>query len=200
MVPWARAARDNWIHCTGSTYGSWLRGDPRGWRERRHREHVQGDYRNPPSAGTYDELFERSKALMKRPGVVLNWDARVAACRKMVEALRYHEVQVADLCVGARHWHALARFMPLSEDRERWFICEMSGDEDRDPRQLMGIAKKESARELSRQGLVEPGGVWARGCGRRYIKNQWHFDTVTGYIPDHANRGAAVYSLLFGKA
>ena len=71
---------------------------------------------------------------------------------------------------------------------------------NRDPRHLMGIAKKESALALSKLGLVEPGGVWARGCGRRYIKNEWHFNRVRiKYIPDHAKKGAAVYSLLFGK-
>jgi hypothetical protein len=61
----------NWLHCTGSTYGSWLRGDPRGWRARRHREHVDGDYRTPPASGTYEAMHERSKRLMKRPGVTL---------------------------------------------------------------------------------------------------------------------------------
>ena len=31
-VPW-----NDWYHCNGNTYGTWLRGDPRGFRERRHR-------------------------------------------------------------------------------------------------------------------------------------------------------------------
>ena len=42
MLPW-----NDWYHCTTHTYGSWLRGDRRGWRARHHREHVQGDYKNP---------------------------------------------------------------------------------------------------------------------------------------------------------
>lgn len=46
---------------------------------------------------------------MKREGVTLEWDARVVACRTMYEALKFHGVVVRDLCVGARHWHALAR-------------------------------------------------------------------------------------------
>src|SRR5215207_6778504 len=113
MHPW-----NNWMHCTGSTYGSWLRGDPRGWRERDHRRHVEGDYRSPPAPGTGDAIFEQSKRLMKREGVTL-------------EALRFHEVQVVDLCVGARHWHALARFYPV--DHETWVIIEMQGmSKDRD--------------------------------------------------------------------
>jgi len=48
LAPW----RD-WYHCVVTTYGAWLRGDPRGWRSRHHREHIQGDYRRPPSSGTY---------------------------------------------------------------------------------------------------------------------------------------------------
>lgn len=157
MKPWM-----NWLHCTGSTYGAWLRGDPRGWRARDHREHVDGDFRSPPPEGIYDALHEQSKRLMTRQGVVLGWDARVVAVRAIVDALHYHEVSVVDACVGARHWHVLARFFPTHEDA--WRSIEMQGlSMNRDPRHLMGIAKKESARALSKLGLVEPGGVWARG-------------------------------------
>lgn len=111
-------------------------------------------------------------------------------------ALNYHEVEVADLCVGARHWHALARFFPINPDF--WRSIEMQClSMNRDPRHLIGIAKKESARALSTLGLAQPGGVWARGCGRRYIRNEWHFRKVADdYIPDHATKGAAVYSSL----
>src|SRR5438132_1090306 len=59
-------AWNGWYHCTASTYGTWLRGDPRGWRARHHREHVLGDYRSPPPKGMYGKLHERSKKLMKR--------------------------------------------------------------------------------------------------------------------------------------
>ena len=69
------AAWNNWLHCTGSTYGTWLRGDPRGWRSR-DREHVDGDYKRPPPKGKYDELHEQSKRLMKRARVVLNPEQR----------------------------------------------------------------------------------------------------------------------------
>ncbi|HEX3314753.1 MAG TPA: hypothetical protein VHR72_07680 [Gemmataceae bacterium] len=30
-----------------STYGSWLPGNPRGFRSRKHRIHSSGDYKNP---------------------------------------------------------------------------------------------------------------------------------------------------------
>src|SRR2546430_1609317 len=38
-------------HCTGSTYGTWLRGDPRGWRSSKHHVHVDGDYKKRPPTG-----------------------------------------------------------------------------------------------------------------------------------------------------
>ena len=41
--PW-----QSWYHCNGTFKGNWLRGDERGWRSRNHREHVEGDYKNPP--------------------------------------------------------------------------------------------------------------------------------------------------------
>jgi hypothetical protein len=33
-----------WYHVIISTYGGWLHGDPRGFRTRHHRAHVEGDY------------------------------------------------------------------------------------------------------------------------------------------------------------
>lgn len=39
VEPW-----NSWYHVTIHVYGSWLRGDPRGWRSRHHREHADGDY------------------------------------------------------------------------------------------------------------------------------------------------------------
>src|SRR4051794_17420788 len=96
--PW-----NNWFHCCGSTYGAWLRGDPRGWRARHHREHVDGDYKNPPPKGKYDRLYEYSKKLMKRERVELTPEQREHACRLMAEALQFHHVELIDLCVGKKH-------------------------------------------------------------------------------------------------
>ena|SRR5205809_5238686 len=69
MQPW-----NDWYHCTLHTYGSWLRGDPRGWRARHHREHVVGDYKNPPPKRKY--LFEYSKSLMNRDPVKIENELR----------------------------------------------------------------------------------------------------------------------------
>ncbi len=58
----------NWYHCMANTYGTWLPGDPRGWRSRHHREHVVGDYRNPPKR-SYANLHRKARSLMKREQV-----------------------------------------------------------------------------------------------------------------------------------
>lgn len=44
--PW-----NDWCHCMGHTYGTWLPGDPCSFRTRHHRQHIEGDYRNPPPKG-----------------------------------------------------------------------------------------------------------------------------------------------------
>jgi hypothetical protein len=90
-----------------------LRGDPRGWRARHHREHVDGDYKAPPPKGRYDALHAESKRLMKRERVTLTPEQRAVACRVMVESLLYHKVEVLAVAVSAKHWHVLARFHEL---------------------------------------------------------------------------------------
>jgi hypothetical protein len=43
-----------WYHIMLTTSGDWLYGDARGFRTRHHREHVEGDYKNPPPPGIYE--------------------------------------------------------------------------------------------------------------------------------------------------
>ena len=58
-------------HITWGTYGSWLPGDPRGFRTRGHRQHVEGDHRHPPLAGQYEGLHAHARGLLKKPPVTL---------------------------------------------------------------------------------------------------------------------------------
>ena len=182
--PW-----NNWFHCTGSTYGTWLPGDPRGWRSRKHRQHVDGDYKDPPAPGTYEELLARSKRLMKRRPVFLTPPARVVACREMVQSLLHHEVELIDLSVGAIHWHLLARFTSLGH-------CADAEALKRTARRMVGLAKKDSSRVLGASGLVPPGGVWATRGGIHPIHDRGHQIRVVGYIREHADDGATVWSEL----
>jgi REP element-mobilizing transposase RayT len=189
--PW-----NNWFHCTGSTYGAWLRGDPRGWRARHHRQHVNGDYKRPPPPDAYTRLLAYSKFIMKRDAIILDWPQRLAAARKMVEALQFHNVQVIDLCVSPTHFHVLCRFTPLRPGIAiPGLVLNPRASTDRKPRHLIGIAKKESARALSKIGLTGSGGIWAVRCKCKPIRNRLHQLRVARYIPAHIKRGAAVMSI-----
>lgn len=170
------SAWNHWYHVSGHTYGSWLRGDPRGWRARHHREHVEGDYRNPPPPGTYDTLLSKSKSLMKRAPVRLSPDAREVACEVFAEVLRFHQLEPLIVSVDVHHYHVLARF------------------KDSQPRKWIGIAKKRSARSLSDSGLVEPGGVWAVRCKCLPIKDRAHQVAAYAYILRHGAKGARVWT------
>lgn len=169
--PW-----NDWYHINGNTYGTWLRGDPRGWRARHHREHVEGDYKNPPPPGTYDVLHQYSQRLMTRPPVYLSTNATQHACQVMSDSLRYHKIETLAVAVDDHHYHILARFP------------------DRQPRKWVGIAKKRSARALSEAQLVETGGVWAVRCRCLPIHDREHQINCYRYISNHASRGAAVWT------
>jgi hypothetical protein len=155
----------------GSTYGTWLRGDARGWRARHRREHAEGDYRDPPPEGSYDELLERSRRLMKRKPVRLTPEQRRIACEAMGEALLRHEADIAELSMGAMHFHLVSRFVPVEADIRSPGI-RIPGLQNIDAlddfevhkriaRHFVGIGKRRSARALSDAGLVSRGGVWA---------------------------------------
>src|SRR5436190_1901454 len=77
MVPDTR----KWFHITTHTYAAWLPGDPRGFRTRHHREHVEGDYKNPPPPGKYADRLARSKKLLTQEPVKLapEWRPMVGA-------------------------------------------------------------------------------------------------------------------------
>src|SRR5437016_283118 len=98
VKPW-----NDWYHVTVHAYGSWLRGDPRGWRARHHREHVDGDYRNPPPAGKYDHMYELSRALMKRDAVKIAHELRRFVACAIVEKLQQDEIEVLIVSLDSRH-------------------------------------------------------------------------------------------------
>lgn len=171
--PW-----NDWYHVTGSTYGTWLRGDPRGWRTRHHREHVEGDYKHPPRLEDYENLLAQSKTLMiPKDAVRLSPEASVIACDVFARAFQFHRIDVVAIAVHAVHYHVLARFR------------------DHNPRKWMGIAKSRSARALSESGHCAEGGVWAVRCRPWPINDRAHQAATARYILRHASQGAATWRI-----
>ena len=193
---------NGWYHCMSNTYGTWLPGDPRGFRTRGHREHVDGDYKSPPPKGKYDKRHAGAKRRMTREAVVLSAEARGVACTAIVYALAdVHEIEVLAVSVSAMHMHVLARF-PLGKKptfSERGLQGGRTSAVDDQVRHLIGIAKKESSKQLIAEGLVPAGGAWAKRGKIVPIGDRGHQVYVYHYILNHGPReGAAVWSFRDG--
>lgn len=160
---------------TVHTYGSWLRGDPRGWRSRHHREHVVGDYKNPPPKGMYDKLFKQSKRLMKRDPVRIERAIRRFVIRSVVERFALDGIQWVVASLGAKHLHVLGKF------------------EDHFPRHWVGLAKKHASHRCRERGIAkEGGGLWAKRSRAEPVTGRRHQLRVVEYILDHEREGAVV--------
>ncbi len=183
------AAWNFWYHVGSNSKGTWLPGDPRGFRTRHHHEHIEGDYRNPPPIGTHEARFQRSRALLKNPPVILTREQCLVVCRTMAEALSFHRIAFEDIAVGPRHFHLLAQFPPDH--------CMLNGEPVLDPpRHFTGIAKKEAARRLSALALRPPGHTWGKRSHPVPVENETHFLYLKNtYIPGHIHEGAVVYSI-----
>lgn len=171
-------AWNSWYHVNGNTYGTWLRGDARGWRTRWHREHVEGDYRNPPGCGTFEDVLAQSQESMKHPPVRLDVRRRRIAGQALAEKLVQLKIELLVLSLDAVHYHALARF---PDHKPRWWI---------------GLAKKHASHVLRKYGLA--GAVWARKSHPLPITDRTHQLNVFGYIRDHADVGAWVWTFRDG--
>jgi len=119
---------NDWYHCMGNTYGTWLPGDRRGFRTERHKHHIPYDYKHPPPKGLYDRLNHRSKRLMTRLPVYLEtMEQRQRVLDELIASLLRRQIEVAVAAIDRIHLHALVR-------------CP-----DHQPRHWIGIAKKESS-------------------------------------------------------
>jgi hypothetical protein len=173
-------AWDHWYHVTAHTFGTWLRGDPRGWRARKHREHIDGDYKHQPPPGKYAALYEYSKSLMTRDPVRIGRELRQFVLDMVIERLLSRDNDVDIGCFDGIHLHALARCV------------------HHNPRIELGIAKQYATAQMKAHGfavgldLQKGEGIWGKGSRPEPISNPRHFDKAHGYIHDHLDRGAAI--------
>jgi hypothetical protein len=172
------AAWNNWYHVNGNTYGTWLPGDPRGWRERGHKKHVVGDYKKPPPAGSGDAMHHHAKELLNHPPVHLDNAQRLIAGRALVEMLLKQKIEVLIVALDAIHFHLLSRF-PSSQVRP-----------------IVGRAKKHAYFELHDCRFV--GHLWGTGTNIVPIEDRKHQVNVYNYIADHKTKGAWAWTFREG--
>ena len=171
-------AWNGWYHVTGSTCGTWLPGDPRGWRTRKHRRHVEGDYKSPPPPGQDAALLHAAQERLTQPPVHLDVDQRRIGGQAAVEKLVHQGIEVLAFSLDAVHLHILGRF------------------QDDTIRHVVGRAKKHAYHELRRAG--HGGKVWARRCRAEPILDRRHQVNTYRYILGHASKGAWVWSFKQG--
>ncbi len=170
--PVSMAAWRDWYHVTGNTYGAWLPGDDRGWRTRHARTQPGADRSmSDPERG---RLRKHVSDRLRREPVTLTPVAQQLARDTILAALQFHSIEVVVVAVTAVHFQILARF-PHQK-----------------PRHWVGIAKKESARALSRHTLVVPGGTWAVRTHCNPISDRPHQMQVVRYTPCRVPRSGAV--------
>jgi len=184
---------NNWYHCIITTYGAWLPGDPRGFRTRDHREHVEGDYKSPPPAGKYDQRHRAAKARMTRPTVSLS----PAACEIVIEeallTFEKHNIEGLAISVSPTHMHILARF-PMERRKPMLDEHGLRTSSIDDPvRHLVGHLKQWSSKRLIRDGHLDAG-AWGKRGKIVPIKDRKHQINVYRYIRAHKDEDAAIWT------
>ncbi|HET6426265.1 MAG TPA: hypothetical protein VFG20_21415 [Planctomycetaceae bacterium] len=166
-----------WFHLIISAYGSWLPGDPRGFRTRHHRDHVDGDYKSPPPVGIYDELHDANQQSLTQPATVIPTTLRPIVGSALRDRFNEAGGRVLAISCGGQHAHIQVQL------------------DAGDARVPLRNAKR-TATYAARNAGFEPK-LWAiRGKIIR-IRDRAHQQNVYRYILDHAHEGAWVWSALW---
>ncbi len=170
-----------WYHCTVGTYGQWLPGDDRGYRERDHHMHVEGDYKNPPIPSNFaTKRLESAKQLLKSDPYFIIPDDRPVIGKLILDSLRIQQIPIMALAVSAKNFHALIQ-------------CENGR-----PKMAMGNAKTHVTLRFAPiidLKTKQRQKIWETDCGVKPIKDEIHAHRAFYYILDHARKeGAWVWS------
>src|SRR5262249_23634298 len=96
-----------WRHVIVSTLNSWLPGDPRGFRNKKHRIHSSGDYKNPPPPTEHAGLRRYAKLISEEP-VIIPAEFRPTVGKVIVTKLLDMDYPVLVISVAGMHAHFLA--------------------------------------------------------------------------------------------
>jgi len=171
-------AWNDWYHSSGHTCGTWLPGDPRGWRSKGHKRHVEGDYKKPPPPGSDAGILRYSREALRDAPVYLDLSQRRLVGQAMVDMLVEQDIELLALCQTAIHFHLLGRFR------------------DAKVRPRVGRAKKHATFVLQDHG--RDGRLWGRRCKVVPIVDRRHQLNVHQYILRHRSEGGWVWTFRDG--
>jgi hypothetical protein len=164
----------HWQHVILGTRCSWLHGDRRGFRDRGHRTHSSGDYKNPPPESEHAGM---RRYYLQRSGepVDFDLDVRVQVCREFVKKMLALGFRIIACSVGERHLHALIEL--VSEYHEK--------------RKVVGKCKQKASHAVR---LLLPGNIWSEGGEFKKIKDVRHLENAYNYIRTRQEAGTIVWS------
>lgn len=151
-----------WRHVTINTKGTWLHGDERGFRSRKHRIHSSGDYKHRPPPREHSGLREYMKH-HSGDEVTIPYNLRPTIGRAVVQWFLDNGYRILAIAVGKVHTHSLAEL-----------LIDLGV-----VKQLVGEAKRKSSRAVKNE---LPGSIWSAGCKPEPVDDQAHQDRSYDYI------------------
>jgi REP element-mobilizing transposase RayT len=164
-----------WRHIICNTHCTWLPGDPRGFRNREHRIHSSGDYKNPPPTGEHAGLYTHN---LNHSGkrILIPDTLRQRIAEAFANHLRSQGCPVSIASASETHVHALT-LLPL--DR-------------RQTKRIIGDAKRVASRSVKAE---MPGRIWSEGGTYKPVRNAGHYQAAYEYIRTRQEEGAYVLVL-----
>jgi hypothetical protein len=163
----------HWYHVTLGTYGHWLPGDDRSWRERHHRKHVEGSHKNPVRPSQFSRgLHQHAQQLLKHDPVTFEPADFSEIGAHLLGSLAIQSVPILCISVGEEHCHLLLQSL------------------DDEPRDCAGNLKNHVYHRMFR-GLHSP---WEKRSHEEPIADYAHGVRAFHYILDHAKEGAWTWS------
>lgn len=161
-----------WQHVMVNAKRSWLHGDERGFRSRRHRVHSSGDHKHPPPTREHEDLRLYHR---ERSGKAVSFAlcARVAILRAFVIKMRKLDRRIIACTVAKQHLHGLAE-LP---------------DAYRDVKEVLGKCKQYASHQAP---IV--GSIWSEGFKRELIRDKRHLHNTYAYLRCKQEAGTVVWS------
>ena len=156
-----------WFHIQWSAFGTWLPGDPRGFRSHQHRIHSHGNYKNPPPEGEHRGLLLHAERTMHKPAISFDRKTRILLRDAIVTVSQSKDLHLRCVAVSSNHVHALMRIDP---DR----IVS-----------IIGNIKRSSSHAI-RDRI--PGRVWAARKHVNPIRDQSYLAQTEQYILAHQSK------------
>ena len=97
---------------------TWLPGDPRGFRNRDHRIHSSGDYKDPPPDGEHEGLHRYAKRVSKDEVVLRTPELRREVCDALLRTTRTLDLRMVVITVCRVHVHLVIELPETRDDHE----------------------------------------------------------------------------------